>query len=145
MQISFAYLQKKLYLCSVKVFKTYAYSLSVAAIIAILLLVPMPEDNSVQLFPNADKFVHAFLFALLTFVLYWEQVRQRARVRKPYVYNIITLTLPLLYGAALEVAQQYCTTYRTGSKWDLIADAIGIGMGWLLALIWCNPSRHAES
>ena len=105
----------------------------------------MPEDNSVQLFPNADKFVHAFLFALLTFILYWEQVRQRARVRKPYIYNIITLTLPLLYGAALEVAQQYCTTYRTGSKWDLIADAIGIGMGWLLALIWCNPSRHAES
>ena len=141
----FGYFEILLYLCTMKFFKTYTYSLSVAFIIGVLLLVPMPEDTSLPLFPNADKMVHAFLFALLTFVLYWEQTRSHARVRKPIVYHILIPALPLLYGAALEIAQQYCTTYRSGSQWDMLADAIGVGMGWLLALIWCNPSKHAES
>lgn len=106
----------------------YKYSSLLSLVIAVLLLVPMPEDLEEPFFPNMDKLVHVGLFFVLTLVLYWETHRLSTTQR---FAGLIMIAWPVLLGGLLELVQQYCTTYRTGNWGDGIADVAGVIIAWI--------------
>ena len=91
------------------------------AVVAWLALTPLPP-RAIDL--GWDKLNHASAFAALA-VAGWLSVRGR-RGRWP------TMALLLVYGALIEVAQRFVPG-RSGEWSDLLADALGIGVGVLVA------------
>ncbi len=41
----------------------------------------------------------------------------------------------VLYGASIEIMQEYFTKTRNGDVYDIVADTVGIFLGWLVFLI----------
>jgi VanZ family protein len=87
-------------------------------LVSILSLAPNPPGASLQ---GADKLGHLFAYGALMFWFVQAGAETRASA----------LGL-LLLGALLEVLQGL-SGYRESSFGDLIADGLGIGLGWLLA------------
>ena len=74
-----------------------------------------------------DQIVHAFLFALLAWV--WCRPPARAgRVRGVLLASVAAVA----YGGAIEICQMLLG-YRSGEWMDLVADAVGVAFGALLA------------
>ena len=87
------------------------------------MLLSPPKDlpQELPLFEGADKVVHVAIFALLSF-LYTATFPQQA--------FWLCFTLLLLYGIATELAQEYMRMGRSGDPLDLLADALGISLGY---------------
>lgn len=82
--------------------------------------------------PYEDKVKHAAAFAVLA-LLGW-QSGYRFAMR-------LGLGL-LLLGGAIEIAQSF-TSWRSAEWGDLLADAIGIGLGlWLAPRVLRQPAEH---
>lgn len=80
-------------------------------------------------FPAADKLQHAVAYAAL-FML-----GRQAGYRSTRALIVGLLAL----GAAIEVAQGFTAT-RSAEWLDLVADGVGIGVGWLAAA-WAHRQR----
>lgn len=113
--------------------RCFGLSFVMTALIGVLLLVKMPEEVSMPLIANADKYVHAFLFMVLAWLIYHDA--RRAHFSSVLVY-LTAAVWSIGWGGVLEVVQNYCLTYRSGSWWDFVADLIGIAMGIALARVW---------
>jgi VanZ family protein len=94
--------------------------LGIAAIIA-LSLMPLQLDLTVD---NGDKFGHLASYGLVT--LWLAQLYTGLRQRVWLVVGMVAL------GIALEFAQR-ATGYRSFEVADMVADALGVVIGWLLA------------
>lgn len=103
--------------------------LAVLSLLVNAVLILMPQPPSVPLFPYEDKVVHLVLFgapAVFGLLAGW-----RARVLLPGLFA---------YAVATEVIQGTLeSATRSGSVGDLIADAVGIGSGWIVARLM---ARH---
>jgi len=108
-------------------------SSAMSAVIAVLLLVKFPNQVSMPRVINGDKYIHAFLFLLLAWLVYHDA--RKARLPQWGVY-LTTALWSILWGGAMELIQGYCLSYRTGSWWDWVADIIGVAMGVALARVW---------
>jgi VanZ family protein len=73
---------------------------------------------------HSDKWIHAITFMLLT-IWFSGQYAKRS-------YWRIAAGM-LAFGAFIEVCQRTLTTYRSGEMLDLVADAVGILAGLLVA------------
>ena len=87
-------------------------------ILVLSLLPPSPQMPTT----GWDKSNHVLAFALLAFL------SERCRPR----HNLVALAGLLAYGGLIEVLQSL-TPYRTGDFADLLADAIGLATGAVLA------------
>lgn len=97
------------------------YLLTVACAVAIALLMLGPVGEAPPPFPHFDKIVHVGAFAVLAFPLCFANSRHAAWV----------LPAGFIYGAVIELVQPY--TGRTSDWLDLLADAAGLGLGWIIA------------
>ena len=87
-----------------------------------MLLSPLKDlPQELPLFEGADKVVHVAIFALLSFLY---------KATFPRQAFWLCFTLLLLYGIATELAQEYMHIGRSGDPLDLLADAIGIVLGY---------------
>jgi len=74
-------------------------------------------------FPNADKLEH--LIAYVTLMGWFGQIYHTSKER-------INLALAFIaFGAGIEILQGW-SGYRSAEWTDLLADSLGIGLGWLL-------------
>ena len=81
-----------------------------------------PSAGGAPPFPNADKLVHAAIFALpVLFGLL-------ARLRPAVVVAVAALHAPVS-----ELVQHFLLPHRDGDVRDVLADLVGVGLGWLLA------------
>ena len=99
--------------------------LLLAIAVAVLALVPTPP-REVDL--GWDKLNHVFAFAVLAVCAVFGWRGSRAA-------RLIMLLALLAFGGAIELLQLQIPD-RSGEWADLGADAIGIGLGALLALLW---------
>ena len=101
------------------------------AAIAALALTPAPAP---ELDLGWDKLNHLSAFAALGLcaMLGYRDARGR---------RLLVLAGLLAYGGLIEVLQLYVPN-RSGEWGDLLADAIGIGIGALLALLWLRLRRR---
>ncbi|MDO4880962.1 MAG: VanZ family protein [Capnocytophaga sp.] len=79
----------------------------------------LPKDFI--LFEGADKIVHCCVFVMLSFLF---------KIAFPKVNFWVLLLILFIYGILTEVAQEFAQTGRSGDVFDLVADTIGIVIGW---------------
>ena len=92
---------------------------------AIFYLSLMPQPPEPVHFWNADKLEHALAYSLL--MLWFSQIyRQRTS-------RILLAVLLLAMGIAIEYLQRE-TGYRTFDYADMLADAVGVMVGWAWSL-----------
>lgn len=116
-----------------------AFVLPVIWVIVIYVLLTMPNNDipSSSFFDLIyfDKWVHAGLFCMLTFLFAWP-------FRKLYAANhrlfVSIAVLCLLYGIAMEYVQEYLTTDRAFDYYDMLADGFGCFLGYITIRIWIN-------
>ncbi|MEP7167846.1 MAG: VanZ family protein [Bacteroidota bacterium] len=102
-----------------------------AVLIFILCVIPgsaIPHYRWTDLL-SIDKAVHSFLFAVLTLLLIRGFKRQNDFSFLKTHLLIILFLFSVIYGGLLELMQNYCLTDRSGSWFDLIADATGSVLG----------------
>ena len=86
-----------------------------------LSLTPQPPEIPVE---QGDKIGHSLAYA--TLMLWWAQLLPNAPQRRWLAAALIGL------GIALEYVQGW-TGWRTFDYFDMLADAIGVALGWLAA------------
>jgi VanZ family protein len=102
-----------------------------SCLIAVTVLSLLPTDFlPPPVFSLWDKAQHALGFAGLALL------GLLAYPQRPWQVAVMLL----LYGGAIEVAQA-ATGWRYGEWFDLLADAVGIGVGGLLGLLLVGRAR----
>jgi VanZ family protein len=81
-----------------------------------------PTQGGPALFAGSDKVVHLGLFALLAGTARWRFARTWA------VPGVVAV-----YAAISEVVQAVLLPARSGDLLDLLADLLGVAVGWLVA------------
>ena len=95
------------------------------AIVAVILLSLLPLPKLVSAPPGGDKIEHAVTYLVL--MLWYGQLCADRRSLTLRALGLLAL------GAAIELGQAL-TSYRSAEWLDLAADALGVGLGFLLAL-----------
>lgn len=98
-------------------------AVSMVAALGLALRPLAPGQGPENWFPQSDKLLHVGFFALL----WW--LGRRAGIARRW---LLALAL-LAFGACIEVAQATLTLTREASALDLLADAAGIALGWIVA------------
>ena len=111
--------------------KKYPYSILVAIVIICLSLLPIPEIPKAENVPFLDKWTHMVMYGGLCLVIWYEYLRSHGSI------NVFRITLfgylcPIVMSGLLELAQEYLTTCRSGEWLDLLANATGATLAFLL-------------
>lgn len=93
-------------------------------IILIVYLSLAPNPPTLVMFENADKVEHAFAYATVAFWLCAIYLTVRSRV--------VVIVALIGLGVALEYVQDW-TGYRSFDVMDMLADTVGVLLGWLVA------------
>lgn len=106
--------------------KRYPYSAACVVLICYLCLKQISPTGLGRFnFPGADKVVHWGMYFGLC-LLVWAERRLNAEKRYIAHAALYAVALPLALGGAIEIAQEYLTTYRSGDWADFAADALGV-------------------
>lgn len=121
-----------------------AWFLAGAWAVCILLVTLMPAGD-VPAVPWAaqlrlDKFVHAFLFGVQG-VLLGVALGPWRTWRSPHAPLLWAMLAAILFGALVEVLQEWMQVGRHGELLDLLADALGAMAGF--AFLWGKQRRRA--
>lgn len=105
-----------------------------AALIFILCSIPgtsLPHYSWADLI-SLDKFIHAFIFAMLVLLLLrgFKKQNQFTIISKHAI--LFSVTASVSYGGLLELMQTYCFTARSGDWFDFAANSVGCFMGTCL-------------
>jgi len=93
-----------------------------AALVVQLVALYSPRGGGAPPFPNADKIVHAAIFAVPVLAALL------ARLRAALVVGVAAVHAPVS-----EAVQWAFLPGRDGDVWDAVADLTGVLLGWLLA------------
>lgn len=109
------------------------WTFTVIVFVAILYLTLMPDplpDNDIELFPHADKVVHAIMFGGMYFVVYFDRYRQvLRRGGEGSVSRRFTMTVALsvvAFGGIIELIQSAMGAGRSADWLDFAADTAGV-------------------
>jgi VanZ family protein len=97
----------------------YVFWLSVFVTIVLTLMPSNQIPSQIQIW---DKAEHAIVFFILMFT---------GGVTYSKHAEWVGLAL-ISYGTAIELAQEYLTTSRNGDKFDIVADVVGVIIGYVL-------------
>lgn len=101
-------------------------------VIAVLCLVSFNKLPGVKIV-GADKFVHATLHFI--FVFFWSRhFRSLTRFREWRSLGVAVI-LSILYGCAIELAQEYITTTRQADFKDVIANFAGAALAIVVQVL----------
>lgn len=114
------------------------------AIILTLCLITVPQTQLSDI-SNIDKYVHAFMFMVLTLILWAESLLQStSRYRETIPFGGIGGTT-LFFGGAIEILQSTLTSNRSGDWMDFLADAVGVALGELFGYVLLQCRNHRSS
>ena len=104
-----------------------------------LTLAPKPlGDMKPELFPGADKVVHAIMFGGLALVIYIDRSRSKGWSVLSAAYVITAMFAVMLFGAGIEFLQDMMGSGRSFDVNDIWADVAGAA---LTALLWLTLTR----
>src|SRR4030095_8742742 len=110
----------------------YYYSpLFWAATILFLSSIPSHElpDFSFWKFLTFDKFVHISLYGIFSFHIMKSCIRQYANWVIRYNATHIAIITAIVYGALIEVLQEFVIEDRNGDWLDMVANGVGAWLG----------------
>ncbi|NCC09942.1 MAG: hypothetical protein EOM31_05440 [Bacteroidia bacterium] len=119
--------------------KGYPLSLTVVAVVLFLSLFK-PPHTGLDTISNLDKLVHVAMYSGVS-GLFWLEFLKLYRGRSGVFRRgfVPAVFFPLLLSGGLELAQAYCTTYRGGDWFDFMANAVGVGVGTVVAYLFIRP------
>jgi VanZ family protein len=97
-----------------------------------------PKITWMDKIPLFDKWVHIGLFAVLTFL--WCRVLTVYSAKK----FIMVAMACLLYGVVIEFIQGSCIPFRGFEVGDIIADAAGCAVGFLVSKRWLLKNERGS-
>lgn len=119
--------------------KKYPISLTVIAIV-IYLSFFKPPTMEITKIPNMDKLVHLCMYGGVSGMLWIEFLRNHRKYDEVMWHAWIGAVLcPILMGGAIELLQEYCTTYRGGDWFDFLANSTGVVLATLFAYFVLRP------
>lgn len=77
-------------------------------------------------FENSDKVKHTLAYSILSFFWLLSCHLGKINVKKLHLILII-----IIYGVIIEVLQSSLTTYRTGDLLDILANSLGVLLGYI--------------
>ncbi len=103
-------------------------SILFAYLTLITLLSIWPSDGlpDIELFPNADKLIHAGMYSGLTFLVLWAWADKFAGIRL-----LIPFFFVVSWGLFMEILQLYSPLGRSFDMTDELANSLGFFPGWL--------------
>ena len=120
-----------------QIVRKYPFSVVCILIVWILSLMPFIPETPLNNVALIDKWVHFIMYGGTCGIIWIEYIRQHPRPDYEKLFFWAWLA-PIAMSGLLELLQAYCTTYRSGSWLDLLANAIGVtlagiaGMGYYL-------------
>lgn len=119
--------------------KKYPISLTVIAIVIYLSFFKLPTME-ISKIPNMDKLVHLCMYGGVSGMLWIEFLRNHRKYDEVMWHAWIGAVLcPILMGGAIELLQEYCTTYRGGDWFDFLANSAGVVLATLFAYFVLRP------
>lgn len=106
----------------------YPFSIAIAVVIWIVCMIPVPETplDNVRFI---DKWTHFAMYGTLTTAIWVEYIlRHRGEVAWGRLLAGGMLA-PVLMGGAVELAQAYLTTCRSGEWLDALCNSLGVLLG----------------
>lgn len=108
-----------------------------AAAICWLTLSPDPlGDVKPELFPGADKVVHAVMFGGLELMLVVDMMRRRGWRRVSRGFLLFSGLGTSLFGVIIEILQRWMNLGRSFDIIDIVADVSGVAAVILLCIIF---------
>lgn len=113
-------------------FKNYPFSILLILAVSYLSFFKPPSTllDKVTYF---DKVVHVGMYITISGLLWFEFFRSHKDAKPLWHGWVGAVLLPVLYGGAVELLQEYMTSYRGGDLWDFLANTVGVALGTLLA------------
>lgn len=112
-------------------FRGYWKSILVCICIICLSFLNISGAN-VHTFSGADKAVHLLMYLVLGATLTWECLAKKSKTLQLYLTALI---FPMLFGVAIELVQHFWLPQRTGDGWDILANFLGIIIGFRLVVV----------
>lgn len=106
--------------------------LSISACAFLMLFPGSATPDNVPEIPFLDKFFHIALFGACAFSIYFDFIVKKKL--RPIVPVLVFTIVLLIAGGIIEVLQELFLN-RTGSADDIIADFIGVVVGFIVASI----------
>ena len=116
------------------------YPFSIAIILAVVYLSFFkPPSVDVSSIPGFDKLAHICMYGGLSGMLWFEFIRNH-KGEGNYLHAWLgAVVCPVLLSGAIELLQEYATTYRGGDWLDFLANATGVLPATLFANLVLKP------
>ena len=118
----------------------YPLSMTITLAIWIVCMIPVPETPLADV-TLIDKWTHLVMYAALTTVI-WTEYALRHDVMAWRRLLTLGLLLPVVMGCAVELAQAYLTTCRSGEWLDALCNALGTLLGWMVGCAIVYYKKH---
>lgn len=119
--------------------KRYPVSLTLVATVIYLSFFRPPSMEIGQI-PGIDKLAHLCMYGGLSGMLWIEFLRNHRKYNEVLWHAWIGAVLcPIAMSGIIELLQQYCTTYRGGDWFDLLANTTGVTLATLIAYFAIRP------
>lgn len=105
-----------------------------AMIIMYLSLVNINDNETIKelLFPYSDKIAHLSVYAILSIILCSENKTKN---------NLYRILFAITYGIIMETLQYSLTTYRSFELYDILANTLGVILGWKINEYYINNKK----
>ena len=94
-----------------------------------------PPSLQMPTFDGIDKVVHVSMYLGTCGVFWFEYFHNRVHFSRGVLVSV-AVVLPILMSGAIELAQAYLTTCRSGDWWDFAANSLGVLLALGLAVVY---------
>ena len=126
--------------------RKFFWTILLTIIVFILSVMPLTEAPQLPGFHMADKWVHFVMYGSLSTAAWMDFFRGcfspggiRGRRGSWLAAFLWAFAYPALFGALMEVWQEYLTTTRNGDLYDWVADFIGVLIALPVGLLIVRP------
>lgn len=92
-------------------------------------------------FDGFDKCVHVCMY-LGTCSVFWVEYFRSHRQASRIALCLVAVVAPILMSGIIELAQEYCTTCRTGDWFDFAANSLGVLLALALSPLYKSIIRR---
>lgn len=119
--------------------KKYPVSFGIILLIIYLSFFKPPSVPQLIRIPHLDKVVHMGMYFVLSGMLWWEFLRVHKANTAIHRVWIGAFVCPVIFSGAIEILQEYCTSYRGGDWLDFAANATGALLASLFGYYILRP------
>ena len=118
------------FLCMLYFLRKYPLSIAVILAVAYLSFFKPPSTGLGEI-PHLDKVVHVCMYFGMAGMLWLEFHRAHRKHPAPRWHAWVgAVFCPIVFSGAVELLQEYCTTYRGGDWMDFAANVCGVLLAW---------------